>query len=406
MMSLKQTGKLALLTAGMACTGLTSCKEETTETYTGENPFIMTLSIEGSDGSFSYYTVPFEDVMEGTLSAVGQGVEQVGYFTYNQIDDAVYSMGGFGDNSITILEQNEAGELVTAAGNASFDNGINDIVKADDGKLVAIEMDNSSDQVTLHIVDKTSATPAATVKTPVADITSYEGPSYSGMVVSGNYVYVSFYISDPATYATDYTDMAQVAVFSYPSLELVKVMTDTRVGPIGGFGTHSGLIKDENGNVYALSHSNPANGYSQTTKPGGILRINNGETSFDQDYFFDIEAVTSGLNTAHLIYLGGNKVFAEINQQKNAEQARWSDGPLKPAVLDLSAKTVNYIANVPEHAGTGRKLASSAVHDNKYVYMGVEEADAIYVYKMDTENFTAVKGAKVEASFVAGFYKF
>src|SRR5699024_3656692 len=131
------------------------------------------------------------------------------------------------------------------------------------------------------------------------------------------------------------------------------VIKDDRTGPIGGFGIMSGLIKDEDGNVYALSHSNPANGYSQFTKNPAILRIDNGTTEFNQDYIFEFNEVTDGKTTAHLVYLEDDKVFAEMNTQDRSEQARWSDGPLRPAILDLSAQTINYIDGVPEHSGSG-----------------------------------------------------
>jgi hypothetical protein len=210
-------------------------------------------------------------------------------------------------------------------------------------------------------------------------------------------------VSDPTTYNTPFTEQAEVAVYSYPGFEFQKIMTDSRVGPIGGFNVKAGLIKDEKGDVYALSHSNPANGYSQTTKSAGILKIESGATAFDEEYFLDIEELTDGKTTAHLMYLGDGKAFAEINMTDRADQARWSDGPLQSAVIDLYAKTVTYISGVPEHAGQGRRLA--AVHDGDFVYMCVPEAAGIFVYKMDVKNFTATKGAEVEANFVAGFFK-
>src|SRR5699024_11183632 len=130
------------------------------------------------------------------------------------------------------------------------------------------------------------------------------GLSYSGMVISGNHLFLSYYISNPETFETPKTDMARVAVFAYPSLEFQKVITDSRVGPIGGFNVKSGLIKDDQGNVYAISHSNPANGFSQSTKPSGILKINSGTTTFNPEYFFDIAAKANGGNAAHLSYIG------------------------------------------------------------------------------------------------------
>lgn len=384
---------------------ITACDEsdDTDPVDTTETPFVLSMAIQGSDNNFTYYSVPFADVMEGTLSALGQGIEQPGYFDFTRIDNTIYSIGGLDDVNVVGISQNEDGSL-SQVGDVSFDNSISDIVKADDNTLVALELSSASDQVKFHTIDVNTVTVTETYELPVSDLVSEFSASYSGMVVSGDYLYLAYYVSDPDTWETPSTAQAEIAVYSYPDFEFQKIITDDRVGPIGGFNVKSALIKTENGDVYAVSHSNPANGYSQSTQPSGILRIQSGTTEFDQDYFFDIATTTEGFNTAHMMYLGNGKVFSEINVAERDEQARWSDGPLQSAVLDLEAKTVNFIANVPEHAGLGRRLA--AAYDGDFMYMCVPEDNGIFVYKMDLNNYTATKGAEVEANFVAGFFKF
>ncbi|MFD3002899.1 DUF4374 domain-containing protein [Pontibacter toksunensis] len=405
MFSIKLARQLALPVMSLCATVLfTSCdsSDDSPAPVVEENPFVVSLAIKGSDGGFTYYTVPFEDVMSGALSAEGQGIEQPGYYDFTQIDNTIYSIGGLSDVNVVSISQNAAGEL-TQIGNVSFANPLSDIVKADDNTLVALEMAPNSDMVKFHTIDANTVKVTSTKQHPVSDITELSAPAYSGMRISGNHLFLSYYISDPNTFATPYTDAAQIAVYSYPGLEFQKVIEDTRTGPVGGFNIKSGLIKDGKGDIYALSHSNPANGYSQTTKEGGILRIKSGETAFDQDYFFDIEEINGGKNIAHLKYLGNGKAFAEINTADNDQQERWTDGPLRSAVIDLYNKTVTYIDGIPEHAGNGRRLA--ALHHENFVYLPVPEGNSIYVYKIDVENHTATKGAEVEANFVAGLFK-
>ncbi|MFV0377103.1 MAG: DUF4374 domain-containing protein, partial [Mangrovibacterium sp.] len=154
-----------------------------------------------------------------------------------------------------------------------------------------------------------------------------------------------------------------------------------------------------------LSHSNPANGFSQFTQEAAILRIKKNTTSFDQNYFFSFDDVTGGKTTASLDYLGNGKVFAQMNQSARADQLAWSDSPLKPAVLDLTNKTINYITGIPQHSGIGRKLASTSLLDGNYLYMAIPEDVSTYIYKIDLKTYTATKGAEVEANFVAGFFK-
>ncbi|MBS2098758.1 DUF4374 domain-containing protein [Carboxylicivirga linearis] len=395
---------LQLLIA-FATIGIFSACSDDGDSKTTGGEFVITGGINGENFNNSYYSVAFNDIMSGSLSFIGEDMLQMGYFSYSQIDDKIFCAGGLGATGLYVIEKDAAGNLNETASLATFNNSIQDVVKGDNSNVVAIEMSSSSDIVRLHLINTSSLEISSTVDTQVSELSDLTGPSFSGMVVSGDYVFVSYYISDPNTFATTSTDKAEVAVFNYPELTFVKVMEDSRVGPIGGFGTKAGLIKDESGNVYATSGSNPANGFSQFTKPSGILKINAGETEFDTDFFFDIEDVTGGYNTSHLVYLGDGKVFTEINTAVRSEQVIWSDSPLQTAILDLNSETINYIDGIPEHAGIGRKLEAVSIVDGSNIYMSIPEDNSIYVYRINTSDYTAVRGAEIEANFIGGIYK-
>ena len=370
-----------------------------------EEAFVVSLAIQGSEGNFTYYTVPFEDVMTGSLSAAGQGIEQPGYFDFKQIDNTIYSIGGLDDVNVVAITQDGDGALVET-GDVSFPNSLSDIVKADDNTLVSVSLSANSDQVAFYTLDETSVAVTNTVSRPISDLT--EGvtdasvPAFSGMQIVGENLFLSYYLSDPTTFDTHYTDLARVAVYSYPEFEFQEVITSDKVGPIGGFNIASGLIEDESGNIYAISHSNPSNGFSQVTNESGILRINSGETEFDADYEFDVLDIAGG-TPVHLKYLGDGKAFAEINMTARESQGRWTDSPLRSAIIDLENKTVDFITGIPQHNGAGRRLA--AAQSGEFVYMAIPVGSGISVYKINTTDFTATKGAEVEANFVAGFFK-
>lgn len=390
----------------------TSCSDDDDNVTSDDNsvtipaegkPYVMSMAIQGNEGNFTYYTVPFESLMEGTLSAEGQGFEQPGYYDFTQIDQTIYSIGGLDDVNVVGISKND--NQLVQVGDVSYDVSLDDVVDADENTVVSVSMGSDSDVLTFRTFNKNTlnSTSEKTVQTSEFINVENAGPSYSGMVVTDNHLFLSYYISDPETFATDYTDQAEIAVFSYPELEFQEVITDGRVGPIGGFSVKSGLIKDENGNVYAISHSNPANGFSQSTKPSGILKINSGEADFDPDYFFDIEEAIGGNNTAHLKYLGNGRAFAEINVASRPQQEMWSDGPLQSAIVDLEAQTVNYIDGIPEHPGLGRRL--NALQDGNFIYTSVSEDDGIYIYETNLQTGTAERGAEVQASFPAGIFK-
>ncbi|HLR37698.1 MAG TPA: hypothetical protein VK084_06615, partial [Chitinophagaceae bacterium] len=46
------------------------------------NPYVLSLAIQGGDGNFTYYTVPYDNIMKGNLSAEGRGIEQPGYYDF------------------------------------------------------------------------------------------------------------------------------------------------------------------------------------------------------------------------------------------------------------------------------------------------------------------------------------
>ena len=407
MFSLNSARKLALpvlsLTAAFA---FTACSKDddtaATTPPTTESQFVVTMAVQGSNNAFTYYSVPFSDVMNGTVSPQGKGIEQPGYFDFTQIDNTIYSIGGLNDVAVVGIAKNEKGEL-TKIGNTSFQTSISDIVKADANTLVAVEMKHPSTVVKFHTINANTVSVTSTKQHPISDLSPLSAPSYSGMRVVGNQLFLSYYISDPTTFNTPSTDSAMIAVYSYPELQFQKIISDKRTGPVGSFHGKNGLIQDEQGNIFALSNSNPANGYSQSTKKGGILKINSGSTTFDQNYFFDVEAATGGTNIAHLKCLGNGKALAEVNMQANASQTKWSDSPLKTAILDLNTKTLDFVSGMPQHNGIGRRLA--ALQDGTFVYMAIPENNKVYDYKIDIQSKTATKGAEVEANFVAGFSK-
>ena len=379
--------------------------------YIGENPFVLVLAYAPAEGyDYSYYPVQFESIVnDSTLSAVGVGsITQVGYYVYSQLAQTIYSSGGLGYTDVSAITRDTEGELMEDAFGVNFTNSIADVITADDGKLIGMEMSTSSDVVVLHLIDNETNSVETSTTTSCFDISNNMDadhlPHNTGLAQSGNYVFVSYYIFG-AGYTSPFTDAAEVAVFSYPELEYIKTITDTRTGPVGGWATNSGLFTDDAGNVYAVSHTNLANGYSQSNETAGFLRINYGETEFDTSYFFELTATGDGFTTANAMYIGNNKVYAEMNVAARSEQTAWSDGPLKSAIVDLEAQTVSYFEDCPEHYGPGRDIESTALYNDGYIYNPITTDDGIYIYRMNPADMTVTKGSKVNASFVAGTFR-
>ena len=394
----KSISKLSVL-ALIALT-FTSCSKDKDSEQPSEGSYIMTMAYAPPSGfDYSYYSVPVTDLMTGTLDARGKGLEQVGYFDYTKIGNTLYSIGGLNDVKVTAIQKGSDGNL-TEAQSATFPKAISDITEADEAHLLAVSMDQNTNVITFYIMDKNTVTVKNTITDSVSNILHANNPdlglSYTGLAVVGNQVFLSYYVMDKNTFATPDANHAEVAVYSYPNLKFEKVISDNRVGSIGGFNIKNGLIKTENGDVYAISSTNPANGFNQDNNyPQGILRIKKGTTEFDSGYYFNTNAV-------HVLNLGGNKVFAELNKTPKNDQTPWSDGTLTSAILDLGSQTVTVVSDVPTHQGNGRRLA--ALQEGDFVYLPVTEDNGIFIYKINTNNGTAVKGAQVASSFVAGVF--
>src|SRR5690606_19276608 len=139
---------------------------------------------------------------------------------------------GLDDVNVVGINRGEDGSLVQT-GDVSFTKSLSDIVKTDDNTLVAVSLASDSDQVTFYTLNENSVAVNTTVNRPVSDLTQEDGVSYSGMQIEGDKLFLSYYISNPDTYDTHFTDVARVAVYSYPGFEFQEVLTDDRVGPVG-----------------------------------------------------------------------------------------------------------------------------------------------------------------------------
>ena len=387
---------------------LSSCDDDlAAEQEVPNAPYVLSLGVTSS-GNTTYYVVSTDNLMEGTINAVGKGIEQNGYHDYQQVGNTIFCIGGLGVTNATGIVRGQDG-LLKEQGEFVFNNKISGFCQVDDNTMVALEIPESKesgDKLTFYTVDaKTAAITSKNMDTPVAPTNLLDWPSITGMEYSSGNLYVTYTPMNTKTFETAYTDTCYVAVYQYPDMKFKKLMKDSRMGPGGSWNAFNGMVKDENGNLYVMSNSSLANGYSQSTKHAGFLKINNGETDFDKDYFFDFEAATGGLKPAHILYLGNGLVFAEVSTlTKQTSADRWSDKSLKCCIIDLKNKKVTDVDGIPVHNGNGgRRFA--CLKDGNYVYLPVSTSDGIYIYRTDISTVHAERGARVSTTFVGGFFK-
>ncbi|WP_396590887.1 DUF4374 domain-containing protein [Allomuricauda sp. R78024] len=131
-------------------------------------------------------------------------------------------------------------------------------------------------EVSLNSV--TSRFPEAT-RTYYLDMMERDDKLFMGVHYENNFVPVN--------------DSAYVAVIDLNSRTVEKILSDNRTGMVfGGQAANTGMVKAENGDIYVQGLGTTLSGGAS---PSGLLKIANGQTDFDSDYFMDMEAATGNV---------------------------------------------------------------------------------------------------------------
>ena len=144
------------------------------------------------------------------------------------------------------------------------------------------------------------------------------------------------------------------------------------------------------------------------TKPSGVLKIANGETEFDADYFFDVENAANGGKIFWMDYVGNGKALARIvNDDTIGPWAAYSTyEAVKLVVLDLENQTVTDVSGIDNHVSqsNGKLYVEDGI-----AYLGAETGTAetaeTAIYSVDVESAIATKGAIVEGKAIKGIFK-
>ncbi len=225
------------------------------------------------------------------------------------------------------------------------------------------------------------------------------------MKVRGDKLFVAYFMKEAEAFKTPNANQAKVAIFSYPSMEFEKIITDDRAPNIGRYYTKNALEIDEKGDIYTFSPSSLACGYNPVPeKNSGILRIKKGATKFDPNYYIDFETLSGGYKINDLYYVADGKAVVRILKEDESIPAySWAAyRPTSPqpimdfGIIDLVKKSFTLISNIPKSGGG---WASAARVEGKKLYIGVSNKNYSGIYIIDTETATATEGATVEGNY-------
>lgn len=349
------------------------------------------------------------------LSASGTGIEQQGWNYSYTVGNTLF-ISGYENFEAISYKVNDSGKVAKASSFVFdkpleiFSNVNNEILLATDGPrdgthtsrvlyTVDAETGLATNKVNYSIFDEDTGTPGeGIVGWPTA------------LVVRDDLLFISFHkFDDQGNWSTPEPNTAFVAVYDYPLTEGAapkKIISDDRASNIGVNGSSSSIVTAENGDLYTMSSGALTAGFSPaSTLPSAILRIPNDATEFDENYYFNVEEATDGGKLYWMDYVGDNKVIARIITDE-ADGGPWaaftkSLVTQQLVIIDLVSKTVTEIPDVPLHSK--QYTGPIEVIDGK-VYVSIEDAQEAYVYEVDVNSATAIKGAKIEGKSIKGFY--
>ena len=398
----------ALIACGLF---LTSCGDDPTTSPDKVKSAGISMALKTTGDEETEFIVTKEDIMSGEISAVGTGIEQTGWRFFYPVGNTLFSSGFSVDNQMAGYADNGEGEIVKI-GEFIFENALEMFGASDDGEtLLAMEIPRAGfANRRLHFVDANTVQVKKIVGTRIFESVDDSLVAWpTALEVRGDRLFIPFHVMDANGYfTTPRADTAYVAVYSYPNMgtEPEKIIKDPRTSNIGVNGATTGLIETESGDLYSFSNGGQLAGFApKSTKPSGILRIRNGETEFDQSYFFDIEAATGGGKIFWFDHVGGEKAIARILTHDNGAAWEAFGRTLfnqKLVIIDLANQTVTDVANVPLHA---KRYSSPVLVEDGKTYVSIETATDAYVYQVDIASATATKGAKIIGKTIKGFYR-
>lgn len=385
---------------------------------TDETSTPLTLSFKDSGDAEPEYLINEEDLSTGNISAQGTGTEQLGWNFYYPVGNTLF-VSGYQDFKTVSYQIDDNGDLFEL-NTFLFDTPLETFGNNDDATLLATTLprDGTHADLTLYTVDASNGRATSKVTYNIEDDEGAAAGDGSvaaptALIVRGDKLFVSYHKWDdnqPTNYSSVDVNSAYVAVYDYPLTDganPIKIISDDRTSQIGVNGSSTNMIKLENGDIYTYSNGTVAAGFDPaTTRPSGLLRIQDGTTDFDSEYFFDIEDAAGG-TIFWMDKIGGTKALARILMPNaEADVIPWSAFgkdyfTQKLVLLDLEAKTVTDVSGVPLH----QKRYSSPVEviDGK-VYLSIETADEANIYEYDVSTNTATKGAVLSGKTIKGFY--
>ncbi|MEP1487746.1 MAG: DUF4374 domain-containing protein [Algibacter sp.] len=181
-------------------------------------------------------------------------------------------------------------------------------------------------------------------------------------------------------------DSAYVAVIDLNNKTVDKVIADHRTGMVfGGQAANAGMIKTSNGDIYVQGLGTTLNGGNS---PSGLLKIPNGQTSFDLDYFMNMEDATG--NVCYGIYQmpNGRSFTAKVEDENDFFEFQTGEPQFTYFEVDIENQTsLGAVPGLPTTYGS-RRMIILPYTDQKLLFTTATN-DENAVFSFDTTSNTS-----------------
>lgn len=218
---------------------------------------------------------------------------------------------------------------------------------------------------------------------------------YLDMIERDNKLFMTVHYENNFAPINDY---AYVAIINLETNTVEKVIEDQRTGMLfGGSSSNAGMVKMANGDIYIQGKGTTDGGGNA---PSGIVRIKNGASEFDADYFFNLSEATGNICYG-IFHVNGKSYTAKIEDETDFWE--FTGNPqFKYFEIDLENKTsLGAVAGLPTtYASRGMAVTS---FNNSEIVFTIATNDENALYKLNVGSNAMDKMFTSTGGYITGF---
>ncbi|GAA3627393.1 hypothetical protein GCM10022397_11150 [Flavivirga jejuensis] len=361
----------------------------------GKSKFAIWLQL-GSWPNTTQYVAGVDDITTGEISLEGNGDEVTSKADYGIVTNGdgyyYYPSSSTDFGKMTKFEYKDDQLQVVSEVPFTYQNSINAHTWIDETTLIFYGLNGDRDKLLYTILN----TETLAMTNGEFDLPAIP-QDYTG-IYTGNIEYVNGKILMTYTYNKDWPEKGNLPIYlaeiEYPSMSTKSISEETRTLAMGGINMweSSSTVNEEN-DIYMMF--NPG-WYYDADNNSGVFRIKNGETTFDQSYFFNLTETLGG-STSGLWYIGNGKAI--VKYEDAATIAANPDTLFNAlyALVDLPSSTVIKKLELPLDKGTGLQ---SVTIDNGKAYIVVNaETEKDYVWEVDSNTGAVSAGLEIVGGY-------